>query len=194
MAESAKATVVAASTRGTTSAWIGLMPITRSASSSSRMVRAPRSAHMAVAPAPETTSTVTIGPIWFTVPIAAPVPEKSDGTEFGEQNVEGEHQQHRIRHRQHQRRQDRYPCHEPALKYVFLPGEWGLEHLHEGVQRHREEAAHRADRLDGHIRQHHQWCPRRAVFRRLDRRCVPPPDRPGHSAAARTPRVTRSCT
>ena len=33
---------------------------------------------MAVAPAPETTSTVTIGPIWFTVPIAAPVPEKSD--------------------------------------------------------------------------------------------------------------------
>ena len=42
------------------------------------MVRAPRSAHMAVAPAPETTSTVTIGPIWFTVPIAAPVPEKSD--------------------------------------------------------------------------------------------------------------------
>src|SRR6185312_2776387 len=78
VAESAKATVVAANTRGTTSAWIGLMPITRSASSSSRMVRAPRSAHMAVAPAPETTSTVTIGPIWFTVPIAAPVPEKSD--------------------------------------------------------------------------------------------------------------------
>ena len=41
------------------------------------MVRAPRSAHIAVAPAPETTSTVTIGPIWLTVPIAAPVPEKS---------------------------------------------------------------------------------------------------------------------
>src|SRR6267154_5141861 len=75
--DSSTATVVAASTRGTTSDWIGLMPITRSASSSSRMVRAPRSAHMAVAPAPETTSTVTIGPIWLTVPIAAPVPEKS---------------------------------------------------------------------------------------------------------------------
>ena len=56
---------------------MGLMPITRSASSSSRIVRAPRSAHIAVAPAPATTSTVTIGPIWRTVPSAAPVPEKS---------------------------------------------------------------------------------------------------------------------
>ncbi len=41
------------------------------------MVRAPRSAHIAVAPAPATTNTVTIGPIWVTVPLAAPVPEKS---------------------------------------------------------------------------------------------------------------------
>ena len=32
---------------------------------------------MAVAPAPATTNTVTIGPIWLTVPSAAPVPEKS---------------------------------------------------------------------------------------------------------------------
>src|ERR1700688_141398 len=74
---SAAATNVAASTRGTTNDCTGLIPRTRSASSSSRMVRAPRSAHIAVAPAPETTSTVTIGPIWVTVPIAAPVPEKS---------------------------------------------------------------------------------------------------------------------
>ncbi|CKT31433.1 Uncharacterised protein [Mycobacterium tuberculosis] len=74
---SANDTVVAASTRGAASAWIGLMPITRSASSSSRMVRAPRSAHMAVAPAPATTKTVTIGALWFTVKIAQPVPEKS---------------------------------------------------------------------------------------------------------------------
>src|ERR1700736_983040 len=64
-ASSAKATVVAASTRGTTSLWIGLMPSTRIASSSSRIVRAPRSAHIAVEPAPETTSTVTIGAIWL---------------------------------------------------------------------------------------------------------------------------------
>src|SRR5690349_23535989 len=75
--DSSSATVVAARTRGTTSVWIGLIPITRSASSSSRMVRAPRSAHIAVAPAPATTSTVTIGPVWLTVPNDAPVPEKS---------------------------------------------------------------------------------------------------------------------
>src|ERR1700756_1109657 len=75
--DSRTATTVAANTRGTTSVWIGLIPITRSASSSSRMVRAPRSAHIAVAPAPATTSTVTIGPVWLTVPNDAPVPEKS---------------------------------------------------------------------------------------------------------------------
>jgi len=56
---------------------MGLTPITRRASSSSRIVRAPKSAHIAVAPAPATTSTVTIGPICVTVPNAAPVPEKS---------------------------------------------------------------------------------------------------------------------
>ena len=33
---------------------------------------------MAVAPAPATTRTVTIGPICRTVPSAAPVPEKSE--------------------------------------------------------------------------------------------------------------------
>src|ERR1700712_276095 len=56
-------TSVAASTLGTTSAWIGLIPNTRNASNSSRIVRAPRSAHMAVAPAPAITNTVTTGPI-----------------------------------------------------------------------------------------------------------------------------------
>src|SRR5258705_4702616 len=71
------ATTVAASTRGTTSDWIGLIPRTRNASSSSRMVRAPRSAHIAVAPAPAMTSTVTTGPTWVTAAVAAPVPEKS---------------------------------------------------------------------------------------------------------------------
>src|SRR5246500_5969935 len=76
--DSRTATMVAANTRGTTSDWIGLIPMTRSASSSSRMVRAPRSAHMAVAPAPDTTSTVTIGPIWVTVPSPAPMPARSD--------------------------------------------------------------------------------------------------------------------
>ncbi|SHW15845.1 Uncharacterised protein [Mycobacteroides abscessus subsp. abscessus] len=59
---SSSATKVDASTRGTTSRWIGSMPSTCIASISSRMVRAPRSAQIAVAPAPATTSTVTTGP------------------------------------------------------------------------------------------------------------------------------------
>ncbi|CNI62260.1 Uncharacterised protein [Mycobacterium tuberculosis] len=59
---SSVATRVAAITRGTTSRWIGSMPSTSIASISSRMVRAPRSAQMAVEPAPATTSTVVNGP------------------------------------------------------------------------------------------------------------------------------------
>ena len=53
------------------------MPSTRIASISSRMVRAPRSAQIAVAPAPATTSTVTTGPSWVMVPNAVPAPDKS---------------------------------------------------------------------------------------------------------------------
>src|SRR3546814_16232130 len=47
------------------------------ASTSSRRVRDPRSAHIAVAPAPATISTVTIGPTWVTAPNAAPAPDRS---------------------------------------------------------------------------------------------------------------------
>ncbi|CNH02734.1 Uncharacterised protein [Mycobacterium tuberculosis] len=53
------------------------MPSTRMASISSRMVRAPRSAQIAVAPAPATTSTVTTGPSWVMVPNAVPAPDRS---------------------------------------------------------------------------------------------------------------------
>jgi hypothetical protein len=53
------------------------MPSTRIASISSRMVRAPRSAQIAVAPAPATTNTVTTGPSWVMVPNAVPAPDKS---------------------------------------------------------------------------------------------------------------------
>ena len=53
------------------------MPSTRIASISSRMVRAPRSAQIAVAPAPATTSTVTTGPSWVMVPNAVPAPDRS---------------------------------------------------------------------------------------------------------------------
>ena len=51
--------------------------MTFSASISSRMVRAPRSAHIAVAPAPETTIAVTTGPTWVTEASAAPAPDRS---------------------------------------------------------------------------------------------------------------------
>ncbi len=71
------ATKVDANTRGTTRRWIGSMPSTRIASISSRMVRAPRSAQIAVAPAPATTSTVTTGPSWVMVPNAVPAPDRS---------------------------------------------------------------------------------------------------------------------
>ena len=56
------ATNIAAATRGTTRRWMGSMPSTSRASISSRMVRAPRSAQIAVEPAPATTRTVTSGP------------------------------------------------------------------------------------------------------------------------------------
>ena len=63
--------------RGVTSRCTGLMPSTSIASISSRIVREPRSAHIAVAPAPATINTVTNGPIWVTAPNAAPAPLKS---------------------------------------------------------------------------------------------------------------------
>ncbi|CKR04578.1 Uncharacterised protein [Mycobacterium tuberculosis] len=53
------------------------MPSTSIASISSRMVRAPRSAQIAVAPAPAITNTVVSGPSWVTAPSAAPAPEMS---------------------------------------------------------------------------------------------------------------------
>jgi hypothetical protein len=74
---SRNATNVEATTRGATSRWIGSMPSTSSASISSRIVRAPRSAQIAVEPAPATTSTVTIGPSCVTAPSAAPAPVTS---------------------------------------------------------------------------------------------------------------------
>src|SRR5919112_2711118 len=56
------ATSMQASTRGTTRRWIGSMPNTIIASSSSRILRAPRSAAMAEPPAPAMSSDVAIGP------------------------------------------------------------------------------------------------------------------------------------
>ncbi len=58
-----RATSPAASMRGVTRRCTGLMPSTSIASISSRMVRDPKSAHIAVEPAPATINTVTMGPI-----------------------------------------------------------------------------------------------------------------------------------
>ena len=74
---SSSATNPDASIRGVTRRCTGLMPSTSIASISSRIVRDPRSAHIAVAPAPATINTVTSGPTWVTAPNAAPAPDRS---------------------------------------------------------------------------------------------------------------------
>ncbi|CNH65541.1 Uncharacterised protein [Mycobacterium tuberculosis] len=63
--------------RGTTKACTGFTPITFIASISSRMVRDPKSAHIAVEPAPATAMAVTTGPTCVTEASAAPAPERS---------------------------------------------------------------------------------------------------------------------
>jgi len=69
------ATSMQASTRGTTSLWIGSIPSTIIASSSSRILRAPRSAAIAEPPAPAISSAVPIGAAcWITAStLAEPV-------------------------------------------------------------------------------------------------------------------------
>src|ERR1700687_5822310 len=74
---SSSATNPEASIRGVTNRCTGSMPSTSIASISSRMVRDPRSAQIAVEPAPATIRTVTIGPTWVTAPNAAPAPDRS---------------------------------------------------------------------------------------------------------------------
>ena len=66
-----------ANIRGVTKRCTGLIPSTSIASISSRIVRDPRSAHIAVAPAPATINTVTNGPTCVTAPNAAPAPDRS---------------------------------------------------------------------------------------------------------------------
>jgi len=66
---------MAARTRGTIRRWIGETPSTSIASISSRMVREPRSAHIALPPAPAMSSAVTIGLACWMIArtLAAPV-------------------------------------------------------------------------------------------------------------------------
>ena len=72
--QSRKLTTMVASSRGEMRRWIGLTPMTRIASISSRMVREPRSAAMADPTAPASSSEVTSGaPCRMTPrPVAAP--------------------------------------------------------------------------------------------------------------------------
>ena len=111
---SSNATRPEASIRGVTSRCTGLMPSTSIASISSRMVRDPRSAHIAVAPAPATISTVTSGPTWVTAPNAAPAPDRSAAPSSRSRMFSVKTDQHRERDRHQQRRRQRHPRHEPA--------------------------------------------------------------------------------
>lgn len=83
-------------------------------------------------------------------------------TELAEQDVEGEHQQHRVRQGEHECRQHRYAGDKPGLQQVFTPGERRPEHHHQGVQGHGDESAEGPYRL-------RQWV-RRPGFDDDDRR------------------------
>ena len=138
---SSNATRPEASIRGVTSRCTGLMPSTSMASISSRMVRDPRSAHIAVAPAPATISTVTSGPTCVTAPNAAPAPDRSAAPSSRKQDVEGETHQHGERDGHQQGGRQRHPGDEPGLLQELPPLEGTLEDEPDGVGGHREQAA-----------------------------------------------------
>src|SRR5690349_5042890 len=78
MTLSTSATTTAASRRGATSRLTGLSPITRSASTSSRTVRAPRSEHSADPTAPAIINEVTSGAPWRSTPMPLTAPLNAD--------------------------------------------------------------------------------------------------------------------
>lgn len=75
--QSSPDTMLAAHSLGVTRRWIGLMPMTSIAASSSRMLRAPMSAVMADPPTPETSSAAASGATcWIIAAVSsAPVPD-----------------------------------------------------------------------------------------------------------------------
>ena len=148
---SSSATNVEATTRGTTRRWIGSMPSTSSASISSRMVRAPRSAQIAVDPAPATTSTVTSGPNWVTAASAAPAPEMSAAPNSVKQDVQREDEEHGQRDRHREGGQERHPEQEPALQDELAPLERRPEQRLAGEHAHAHEAADSRQRRPGLI-------------------------------------------
>ena len=71
---SSRETTSAATTRGATRRWTGLMPITLSASISSRTVRAPRSEQIADPTAPAIINDTTRGAPWRSTPMPLTAP------------------------------------------------------------------------------------------------------------------------
>ena len=137
---------VAAITRGTTSRWIGSMPSTSIASISSRMVRAPRSAQMAVEPAPATTSTVVSGPSWVTAPIAAPAPDRSAAPNWASSTLSVKISSTVSGIETMMVGRNRDPHDEPALQDQLAPLEWPAEQRPAGQHAHPEEPADQCQR------------------------------------------------
>ena len=88
-----------ASTRGTTSRWIGSMPSTFIASISSRILREPRSAEIAEPPAPAISSAVTIGAGLRTMAstVAAPVNDCAPNCWISAADLQRDHRAERDR-------------------------------------------------------------------------------------------------
>lgn len=158
------ATRVMASTRGSTSRWIGSMPSTLRASISSRMTREPRSAAMAVAPAPETTRTAAIGDavVMATRPAAAParssapISPRSWYTRKSTTPEVGDHQQ--------QRGHDRDAQDELGLLNELAVAERPACHRHSGVEGSCEEPAQRPNRgLNGSPQSHRRLLLRSSI-------------------------------
>ncbi len=160
------------------------MPSTSSASISSRMVRAPRSAQMAVEPAPATTSTVTSGPSWVTAARAAPAPEMSAAPNSVSRMLRVKIRSTVKRNRDRERRQERDLEQEPALKDELPPLEVPAEERFGSEHAHPHKAAdglHRRPGLigdvvaDPRLRRRHQRAPMLRPSWRYGRPCRTPP-------------------
>ncbi len=97
------------------------MPSTSSASISSRMVRAPRSAQIAVDPAPATTSTVDQRPQLGDGGQRRARAGDVGGAELRQEDVEREDKEHGQRNRDRERGQERDLEQEPALEDELAP-------------------------------------------------------------------------
>ncbi len=143
---SSRATKPEASIRGVTNRCTGLMPSTSIASISSRIVRDPKSAHIAVAAGARHDQhrhqRADLGDRAERGTRAGQV----SGAQFAQQDVEGEADQDGERNSHQQRRRHRDARDKPRLLQEFAPLEGPDEHELDRIRRHREQAA---DRLHG---------------------------------------------